>query len=219
MLRKIRISIAGLMGVVLVAALAFAALRNSSESWAGLMLMLTCGVLTLGLVGAVCRGPHERAWWLGFTLFGGGYMALAHAMAFSPTPLPTITLAEIIGSGLGVTLDSWTRPGIGGWNSLGPPYRILHCLWALALALLGYILAGLLVAGPAVAAPKLIGEVLSETRSSCGCWTSRSRYTSPRTPRSRRCSSKSKWRLQMLISPPAYRCTSIQLACRTPKRT
>ena len=68
MVRKIRISIAGLMGVVLVAAVGFAALRNSSENWAGLMLMLTCGSLMLGVIGSVCRGPRERAWWLGFTL-------------------------------------------------------------------------------------------------------------------------------------------------------
>jgi hypothetical protein len=162
MVRKIRISIAGLMGVVLVAALGFAALRNSSESWAGLMLMLTCGVLMLGVVGSVCRGPRERAWWLGFTLFGVGYLALVHAMAFYGTPLPTDMLAEFISSSLDAPLPSSKRNPGNGWNSLEPVYRILHCLWALALALLGSILAGLLVAGPAVAAAPL---AVDETRS------------------------------------------------------
>ncbi len=64
MVSKLRTSIGALMGVVLVAALGFAALRNSSEAWAGSMLLLTCSTLMLGVVGATCRGPHERAWWL-----------------------------------------------------------------------------------------------------------------------------------------------------------
>jgi hypothetical protein len=162
MVRKIRISIAGLMGVVLVAALGFAALRNSSESWAGLILMLTGGILMLGVVGSVCRGPRERAWWLGFTLFGVGYLALVHAMAFYGTPLPTDMLAEFISSSLDAPLLSSKRNPGNGWNSLEPVYRILHCLWALALALFGSILAGLLVAGPAVAAAPIAVE---ETRS------------------------------------------------------
>jgi hypothetical protein len=152
MMRKLRISIAMLMGVVLIAAIGFAAVRNASVNWAGVMLMLTCGVLMLGVVGAVCRGPRERAWWLGFTLFGGGY--LAHAMAISRTPLPTITLTELIGSGLSAKLSFSIFDGRDGWNSLVPGSRILHCLWALALALLGAILAGLLVAGPAVTASR-----------------------------------------------------------------
>ena len=103
MLRRIRFSIAGLMGVVLVSAVGFAALRNASEAWAGWMLLLTCGVLTLAVVGSLCRGPDERAGWLGFALFGWGYLALALWHSFSQGTLPTITLAEAIGSQLGAS--------------------------------------------------------------------------------------------------------------------
>jgi hypothetical protein len=162
MVSKFQSSIAALMGVVLVAALGFAALRNSSEACAGLVLMLCYSVLILGAVAAICRGPQERARWLGFTLFGGGYLALAHATAFYPKPLPTITLAEFIGSGLGDKLGSrdWGRDG---WISLSPTYRILHCHWALALGLLGGMLAGLIV-GPAAPAPKPVEETRSDRR-------------------------------------------------------
>ncbi len=169
-MRNFRVSIAGLMGVVLVAAIGFGALRKSSDGWAGLMLMLTCGVLMLGVVGSVCRGPRERAWWLGFTLFGGGYLALVHAMAFYGTPLPTDTLAEFISSSLDAQLPSSKRNQGNGWNSLEPVYRILHCLWALALALLGSILAGLLVAGPAAAAPIPVEETRSDQQVSKVRW-------------------------------------------------
>ncbi len=77
MRQTIRFSIAGLMGIVLVAAIGLAALRNASETWAGVMLLLTCGALALAVVGVVCRAEAERAWWLGFALFGWGYLALA----------------------------------------------------------------------------------------------------------------------------------------------
>src|SRR5262245_14927427 len=101
-MRKGRFSIARLMAAVLVAALGFAALRNASEDWAGLMLLVTCGALMLALVGALCRGPDERAWWLGFALFGGGYLALVHGLPHglpsSLDSLPTIPLVRSIGS-------------------------------------------------------------------------------------------------------------------------
>jgi hypothetical protein len=145
MVRKTRISIARLMGVVLIAAIGFGALRNSSEAWAGVMLLLTCGAILLAVAGALGRGPGERAWWLGFVLFGGGYLALAHAMASAPSTLPTITLAEAIGLQLGAPLVSSTRGGGGGWSSLAPSCRIVHCMWALALAVLGCVLAGVIV--------------------------------------------------------------------------
>ncbi len=105
-MRKIRVSIARLMGAVLIAAVGFAALRNLSDAWAGLMLMLTCGVLLMGVVGAVCQGPHERAWWLGFALFGFGYLALTFGKSQLFTDAPHLPTEGI--------LNGLLRPG-------GPP--------------------------------------------------------------------------------------------------
>jgi hypothetical protein len=175
-MQKARFSIARLMAAVLVAALGFAALRNASEDWAGLMLLVTGGALMLALVGALCRGPDERAWWLGFALFGGGYLALVyawpHGLPSSLDSLPTIPLARSIGSWLGVTLDARFRGDADakGWSSLPPIYRILHCLWALALACLGCILAGILVRNPAAGGPGRVDETRSDRRLSRPRW-------------------------------------------------
>jgi hypothetical protein len=69
-MRFVRASIAGLMGAVLIAALGLTALRSASDTWSGATLLVTCGVLGLAVVGVVCRDAAERAWWLGFLLFG-----------------------------------------------------------------------------------------------------------------------------------------------------
>jgi hypothetical protein len=65
-LRAARFPIAGLMAAVLVVALALAALGNASEAWACAMLLVTCAVLTLGVIGLVCSGEAKRTWWLGY---------------------------------------------------------------------------------------------------------------------------------------------------------
>ena len=88
-MRKLRFPIAGLMAAVLVIALGLAALRNASVTWAGSTFLLTCAVLCLALVGVVCRHGTERAWWLGFALFGWGYLFLAFYTSFE---LPTMAL-------------------------------------------------------------------------------------------------------------------------------
>ncbi len=115
--RSIRFSIAGLMGAVLVAAIGLAALRNASETWAGVMLLLTCGVLALAVVGVVCRAGSERAWWLGFALFGWGYLALAFWSWHdaSAPKLPTLAWLEMLSTKVGLTPEGFGQgSGMGG---------------------------------------------------------------------------------------------------------
>ena len=74
-MRKLRFPIAGLMLIVLVAALGLAALRNASETWAGVTFLTTCAVLLLAIVGVVCRGGAEPRVVAGFRFIRLGLSA------------------------------------------------------------------------------------------------------------------------------------------------
>ncbi len=178
MRRSIRFSIAGLMGVVLVAAIGLAALRDATETWAGAMLLVTCGILALAVVGVVCRTESERAWWLGFALFGWGYLALAFwSWDNDRSPrLPTLVWLDTLGTKLGLPARAvgggmggmgggmrstgifpfggiWGTFGgfggnAGGVGADGSFAQVGHCLWALLFAILGGILARFLFAIP-----------------------------------------------------------------------
>jgi hypothetical protein len=76
-MRLPRFSIAGLMGLIVVVAVGVAALRFASELWAGILLMLTLGVLGASVLAFHERAGARRAWWRGFALFGWGYAVLA----------------------------------------------------------------------------------------------------------------------------------------------
>jgi hypothetical protein len=89
-MRLPRFSIAGLMGLVVVAAVGVAALRFASELWAGVLLMLTLGVLGAAILGMVHRRDGKRAWWQGFALFGWGYLTLALGPWFGATIAPSL---------------------------------------------------------------------------------------------------------------------------------
>jgi hypothetical protein len=146
-------SISGLMVIVLASAVGLAALRNPSATWAGAMLVLTCAILALAVVGAIDRRGAERAWWLGSSLFGWGYLALWWRLAGHPTAfLPATGLLEILGPWLDVAPR--TSGGLGGLLGVGPSrwlpggvvlepsyVQIGHCLFALLAALLGGLLA------------------------------------------------------------------------------
>jgi len=149
-MRMPRFSIGGLMGVVLVASIGLAALRSASEIWAGVMFLVTCGMLALAVVGVVCRRDEKRAWWLGFALFGWGYLALAFWSSEQLPWVPTMYLLE----GLMVKLGA-PPPGRG---KLGVPFAVMfqgphslvgQCLWSLLAATIGGLLARALFATPA----------------------------------------------------------------------
>jgi hypothetical protein len=72
-----RISVAGLMAVVVFCGVGLAALRNASDLWAGILLQLTLLTFGISTIAVVCRHGRERARWFSFSLFGVGYMLIA----------------------------------------------------------------------------------------------------------------------------------------------
>jgi hypothetical protein len=110
-----RFSIAGLMVVILVASLALAALRSASATWAGGLFLLTYGVFALALVGAACSGASERAGWLGFALFGLGYLSRAFWYGYATPWLPTTALLNVIRP---ARLAAYSSPTIGPFDDV-----------------------------------------------------------------------------------------------------
>jgi hypothetical protein len=72
-----RHTIAGLMLMVLACAVSVAALRYASEFWVTVILATTLVLLGCSIFGVAYRTGARRAGWLGFLVFGGGYVVLA----------------------------------------------------------------------------------------------------------------------------------------------
>jgi hypothetical protein len=75
-MRHLRISIGGLMALVILAGVGFAALRSASELGASLLFTLALGLLATAILGAMFRRGRQQAFWAGFALFGLGSMLL-----------------------------------------------------------------------------------------------------------------------------------------------
>jgi hypothetical protein len=83
-----RFSIRSLMASILACALSLTALGKANDLWAGLMLLLALAAVDTAVLGASLLRGRERAWWLGFAVFGGGYL-IAGLCPWQPTPLGT----------------------------------------------------------------------------------------------------------------------------------
>ena len=75
-MRMMRVSIAGLMGFVLVAALGFAGLKGATEYWASGCFTLMVAAMTLAILLAMQGRGRDRAYWSGFAVAGWAYFAL-----------------------------------------------------------------------------------------------------------------------------------------------
>lgn len=96
-----RFSILGLMGLVVVVAVAIASLRYAGGMWAGVLLLGLLGLLGMAVLGVVYGEGRSRAGWLGFLVFGGGYATITCCpgldTALAPR-LPTSQLLQLVHS-------------------------------------------------------------------------------------------------------------------------
>ncbi len=92
-----RPTIAGLMAGVLFCGVGIAALRGASPLWDSAVLSLTLAVLGLAILGALFLRGESRAFWGGFAIFGGGYLALTSGPWFAENVGPRLVTTEALG--------------------------------------------------------------------------------------------------------------------------
>jgi hypothetical protein len=100
-----RVSVGGLLAVILFAAIGLAALRASTDLWAGLVNASALMLLGSAILAAILRRGASRAFWLGFAVFGCGYLALAsgpQTVRRLPTSAPLEWLRSVM------SLAPWT---------------------------------------------------------------------------------------------------------------
>jgi hypothetical protein len=75
-MRRIRFTIAGLLGFVSFTAIGLAALRSATDLWDSGVFGITLALLLISVLLAVHRTGVGRAYWLGFALFGWAYLVI-----------------------------------------------------------------------------------------------------------------------------------------------
>ena len=94
-MNRIRFTIASQLVVVLLVAVGFAALRETSDLWDSGVFTLALAVLLVSILFAVHRTGSERAFWLDFALFGWGYLGLSLVPSIEPRLLTAKALAHL----------------------------------------------------------------------------------------------------------------------------
>jgi hypothetical protein len=108
-MKPFRVSIAGLMAVVLLVAVGVAALRSASDLWAGALFTLALGVLAIAALGAVSLRGRQRASWAGFAALGWGYLLLAFGPWCDTAIRPRLLTTKLLD-----ILAAWKAPAPQG---------------------------------------------------------------------------------------------------------
>jgi hypothetical protein len=94
-MKRIRFTIASLLATVLIVAVGIAALRESDELWDSGVFTVTLAVLLVSILLAVHRTDTRRAFWIGFAVFGSGYLALSLVPSIESRLITTKALAYL----------------------------------------------------------------------------------------------------------------------------
>ncbi|HUE74666.1 MAG TPA: hypothetical protein VMP01_27610 [Pirellulaceae bacterium] len=76
MARLFQFSIRSLLVAVTIAAVGIAALLNANHWWEAATWLVALGLLAVGILLCIYRREEQRAYWLGFVIFGGLYLGL-----------------------------------------------------------------------------------------------------------------------------------------------
>jgi hypothetical protein len=95
-MRLPRFSIANALALIAILAVALAALRNPSYLWANITFSLALGALVVAIVNAVYGREAGRAYWLGFSLCGGIYLAVCSMPGLRDSVCPRLATEAIL---------------------------------------------------------------------------------------------------------------------------
>src|SRR5262245_60138021 len=84
---RLRLTVGGMLVLMIPLAVGSAALSNPTATWAALVFYATLILLFSAIMGVVYRRGAARAFWLGFALFGWGYWLLCDSGLFGMDPL------------------------------------------------------------------------------------------------------------------------------------
>src|SRR4051795_10854976 len=110
-----RISLAALLGLVLVCGLGLAAMRSPTVFWTTAATTVTLGLLLTDVLGAwLLRGP-DRGFWAGFALFGGVYLLLVNWSWIGEQ------VGHDLAGGIREAADDLFPPPTAPFRATGPP--------------------------------------------------------------------------------------------------
>jgi len=95
MIRNLRFNVSAILAAILFVAIGCVSLREADEFWDGGLLCVTLGLLLGAVLLAAHRTQARRAFWIGFALFGWGYLGFSLVPAIESRLITTKALAYL----------------------------------------------------------------------------------------------------------------------------